>query len=120
MKIFNLTDVPTPALKNASLVNVSIKVGKYDIKPGQFVEMPFLPASAAKFRRIDAIFAGEKPPKKYTEAKEKLFPKDKKEEPKKAEAPKASATPQPTVEAPSADTKESSGHKHREDRKRER
>lgn len=113
MKIFNLTDVPTPALKNASLVNVSIKVGKYDIKPGEFVEMPFLPASAAKFRRVDAIFAGEKPPKKYIEAKEKLFPKD-----KKAEAPKAIAAPQTTAEAPSANTKESGGH--REDRKRER
>ena len=40
MRIYNLTDQATPVLEQHKLVNMPIIVGKYNIAPGEFVEVP--------------------------------------------------------------------------------
>lgn len=69
MRVHNLTDVSTPALVGAGLVNVSIKLGSTTIAPGQSADMKLLPADIARYRKVDAIFVGPTPPARYLNAK---------------------------------------------------
>lgn len=73
-RVHNLTDVSTPALVGAGLVNVSIKIGGSLIPPGESAELVRVPAEASRYQRVDAIFVGTNPPPKYLAAKEKQKP----------------------------------------------
>jgi hypothetical protein len=69
VRIYNLTDVKTPTLESASLVNVSIKVGAKIVEPGKYIELPALPATAGRLQRAGALYCGHEPPAAYKAAK---------------------------------------------------
>lgn len=62
MKIYNITDAPTPLLKTLQLVNVRIKVGNFRISPGGSAIVPerLLPL-AQKYVRCGALAVGRVP-----------------------------------------------------------
>lgn len=62
MRVFNLTDVPTPALAACGLVNASIMVGGCSIPPGGNDNVERLGADDRRFILCGAISIGEPPP----------------------------------------------------------
>lgn len=72
MRIHNLTDVPTPVLQNAGLVNVPIKTSGVIVQPGAHADVARLSSDAERFIKLNALFIGADAPKAYKEAKAKL------------------------------------------------
>lgn len=67
MRVFNLTDVSTPALKAASLENVSITVGSESIAPGTSGEMKKYSSHLARLFQCGALAYEQ--PSSYLRAK---------------------------------------------------
>lgn len=57
MKIYNLTDVQTPALIQRGLVNVKIKVGPEVISPGSWAEVPDSQEVRSKLSQYEGLGA---------------------------------------------------------------
>jgi|SRR5690606_34659698 len=51
MKVFNLTDIPTPELTRSGLVGVFV-VGRTPVLPGQYAEVPDTPRTHTRLRRL--------------------------------------------------------------------
>lgn len=82
MKVFNLTDVPTPLLERRGLAKTAFKVGSTVVVPGSSVEVKDTGANRQELASFIAAGAASigRPPKGYEPApKEKL---QKKESPK--------------------------------------
>lgn len=62
MRVFNLTDVPTPTLVGCGLVNTAVQVGGRSIPPGGSENVEKLSADDQRFLRCGAISVGEPPP----------------------------------------------------------
>lgn len=73
MKVYNLTDVPTPVLEARGLVDTPISVGGKSVQPGGDVTVASLNADEATFVQCGALAVGE-PPASYRIAKA-AFPK---------------------------------------------
>lgn len=68
-RVHNLTDVPTPALRTAKLVNVPITMSGVTIQPGESAMVGRPPArQSTRLTRVGAIHIGEKAPPGYTPA----------------------------------------------------
>lgn len=68
MKVFNLTDVPTSALKAVGWVNTTIQVGSLSVAPGKSIDVPEkFRAELSKYIRPGAL-ALDEAPKGYTAA----------------------------------------------------
>lgn len=77
MRVHNITDVPTQALKAAGLVGVSLRVGDTIIRPGESEVVPSLGTNADRYMRVAAIHVGDKPPAGYTPAEKPAAPERK-------------------------------------------
>lgn len=75
MRLHNLTDVPTPVLHNAGLLNVPIKIGGVVIKQGEYADFAVLPADSSRFLKTGALFLGAEPPESYLKVKTAPAPK---------------------------------------------
>lgn len=62
MKVFNLTDVPTPLLERLGLVRVSLRVGEETVPPGGQVDVPDrYQAEISTLVRVGAVAIGSRP-----------------------------------------------------------
>lgn len=74
-RVHNLTDVSTPALKAAKLINVPITMSGVTIQPGESAMVGRPPArQSSRLTRVGAIHIGEKPPLGYTPAPKTTAP----------------------------------------------
>ncbi len=73
IKVFNLTDVPTPLLEQHKAANVSIAVGRALVGPGEMCETADDPMTRAHLSHFVAIgaLAVDSLPARYALAKEK-------------------------------------------------
>jgi hypothetical protein len=62
VRVFNLTDVPTPTLVGCGLVNTAVQVGGRSIPPGGSENVEKLSADDQRFLRCGAISIDEPPP----------------------------------------------------------
>jgi hypothetical protein len=69
VRVHNLTDVPTQALKWAGLVCVALRVGDTIVRPGESEVVPALGTGADRYIRVGALHVGDDPPKGYTPIK---------------------------------------------------
>jgi len=72
MKVFNLTDVPTAAIKSQSLVSVPIKVGGIVIWPGQSAEVGPFPLHDVQRLITCGALALNAPPAEYVAASKRM------------------------------------------------
>jgi hypothetical protein len=77
VRVHNITDVPTQALKAAGLVCVPLRVGGTIVKPGESEEVSSLGTNADRFIRVAAIHVGDKPPEGYAPAEKAEAPQRK-------------------------------------------
>jgi len=77
VRVHNITDVPTQALKAAGLVCVSLRVGGTIIKPGRSEVVPSLGTDADRYIRVAAIHVGDEPPEGYAPAEKAAVPERK-------------------------------------------
>lgn len=98
MRVYNLTDVPTPALRAAGLVNVPLKVGGITVQPGESVPIRSALGATGRYIRVGAVHVGDAPPKGYTPAAAPVV-----EEP--AGEPGGEEEEEPAPSTPSARTK---------------
>lgn len=64
VRLFNLTDVPTPELESRGLVNVPLIVGRTILAPGEEVHLEldgFTQPHVDEYVRLGAMSAGELP-----------------------------------------------------------
>jgi hypothetical protein len=95
VKVYNLTDVPTPALKRAGLCSVDIHVKGQVIPPGKFLDLFTVPhGEVARYLPCGALCLGT-PPAAYLKAKAGPAPV---EEPQPAPVPVSHETPAPAPE----------------------
>lgn len=52
MRVYNLTDVPTPALQQRNLVNRHLVVGNRMSNPGEYVDVEDTPSMRARLRSV--------------------------------------------------------------------
>ena len=65
MRVFNLTNEPTPVLKSQGLVNVPLRVGSVTIKPGESEEVPKRTSIPQRYLDCGALAVNE-PPSSYS------------------------------------------------------
>ena len=71
-RLYNCTNTETQALRSAGLVNVPIKIGKLQVKPGMSEPVPdhwMSPPEADRYFRVGALHLGVMPPAGFKEAK---------------------------------------------------
>lgn len=71
MKVFNITDVETPILKQRGLINQTLVVGRVAVAPGESVELqdePHLVAQVEGYEQIGAM-TRDQVPEEYAVAK---------------------------------------------------
>lgn len=95
MKVFNLTDVETPSLKQHKLVEQTIAVGPHLLEPGKNCDvepsrLDHIRAGLQQLVTVGALAVGDQPPAAYVVAKAKA--------PKRATP--ATPPPPPTLPAP--------------------
>jgi len=61
VRVYNLTDVPTPALSARGLVGARLKVGSVEVLPGEYRDVPSLSANEQSFLLCGALSVGEPP-----------------------------------------------------------
>ena len=81
MRLFNLTDVETPQLKELGLSNTALLVGRHIVPPGEVVELPgasFTMESCRHFVGVGAMSLDVLPPAYVVAKEQKKDKKDKK------------------------------------------
>ncbi len=74
MKLFNLTDVPTPELERRHIINATLAVGQHLVPPGDSIEVdktPDLVKAVASYVEVGAM-AMDSLPAAYTAAKDRV------------------------------------------------
>ena len=65
IRIFNLTDVPTPPLTQYGWLNQTFIIGRESVAPGNYLDVPDTEYARAKIRtpiRVGALCVGQPPP----------------------------------------------------------
>lgn len=103
MRVYNLTDVPTPVLVSRELVHAPVQVGGVYIQPGDHADVPN-PAGARDLLTIGAITI-DRLPGWYLEEKAKI-PRERSGPPSSPPPPPDEPPPPPDAPAPPPETKE--------------
>ena len=88
MKVFNLTDVETPVLKQHGVLNQMFAIGTVLVSPGQSADVAderavHLASGLQHLVSIGALAVGDQPPAGYRLAKERARPAPEPERPAK-------------------------------------